>query len=252
MTTTSTEAGPRRNAATTSSTCPSRSRMTLAKHRPRRSRSRGADGRHGPEGGVGGAQRGAAMGDPQGWQEEAARDHEKHNVKEGDRYRRSSRRHQLMEAGERGAIVSQLSAAFGGAQDVTPAQDQPLPRPAPAAGTAGPWTHRRPVGSRCGVTGPASDRSSRSTSELSARVANLREHNPSICWAKLRGFSFSFPWTGDDPLARDPDVDESIHRRALLDGRVALMARGMAARKVQPEQGTPAAVRTSNRSPHRA
>jgi hypothetical protein len=107
-----------------------------------------------------------------------------------------------MDAGQRSEIVAKLSAAFGGARDVTPGEGQPLhvllanlempsgwtPSPTRALTVWGAWPSGRPdFYIDHGVRGP-DGQPPRSNSDAY------------LLGETWRAFSFQFPWRGDDPV----------------------------------------------------
>jgi hypothetical protein len=107
-----------------------------------------------------------------------------------------------MDVAQRTEIVEQLARAFGGAEDVTPGDGQPLhvllpnlelpdpwqPSPMRALVVFGSWPGERPLfyvaESVVGETGqpPQSN------------------HSAYLLGESWRDFSFAFPWSGNDPV----------------------------------------------------
>jgi hypothetical protein len=107
-----------------------------------------------------------------------------------------------MEAGERSDIVSRLSAAFGGAQDVTPAEDQPLHVLLPQLELPDPW-QPSPTRGLAIFRGWPSERPEFVVDE---RVIGENREPPRsnssvyLLGESWRGYSFTFSWKGDDPV----------------------------------------------------
>jgi hypothetical protein len=107
-----------------------------------------------------------------------------------------------MDAGKRSEIVSRLSAAFGGAQDMTPAEDQPLHVLLPQLELPDPW---KPSPTR-GLTVWRNWPNGRPEFVVDESVVGKngeppRSHSQVYLLGKSwRGFSFEFPWKGDDPV----------------------------------------------------
>jgi hypothetical protein len=108
-----------------------------------------------------------------------------------------------MDAESRQAIVAELGAAFGGAQDVSPSPDQPLhvllravrllppwqPSPARALAKFEGWPQSRPL------------------FWIDRAVVNVQGQPPQsnseqlVLGESWRQFSFNFPWPSDPPTA---------------------------------------------------
>jgi hypothetical protein len=107
-----------------------------------------------------------------------------------------------MEAGERSDIVSRLSTAFGGAQDVTPAVDQPLHVLLPQLELPDPW---KPSPTRALAMWPNWP-AERPQFVIDERVVGENGEPPRssnlvyLLGEGWRSFSFSFGWKGDDPV----------------------------------------------------
>ena len=107
-----------------------------------------------------------------------------------------------MEAGDRKVLVQRLAVAFGEAVDVTPAEGQPPHILLPSLELPEPW---RPSLTRAltvweGWPG-ARPEFAIDESVVGETGAPPRSHHPvyllDMTW---RGFSFTFAWSGDDPV----------------------------------------------------
>jgi len=103
---------------------------------------------------------------------------------------------------QREAIVRRLAAAFGSARDVTPAPGQPLHVLLPQIVLPGPWTpspsRALTIWSEWPQGRPAFYIDGAVTGETDAPPRNP---NPTYLLGETwNGFSFSFAWSGDDPV----------------------------------------------------
>jgi hypothetical protein len=107
-----------------------------------------------------------------------------------------------MDAGERDEVVSRLSTAFGGAQDATPAEDQPLHVLLPRLELPDPWKPSPTRGLAVWRNWP----DERPEFVIDEGVVGENGEPPRsnnqmyLLGESWRSFSFSFPWKGDDPV----------------------------------------------------
>ena len=107
-----------------------------------------------------------------------------------------------MDAGERSDIVSRLSTAFGGAQDVTPAEDQPLHVLLPQLELPDPGTPTPTRGLTVWRNWPAD----RPQFVIDEGVVGENGDPPRsndqmyLLGESWRSFSFNFNWNGTDPV----------------------------------------------------
>ena len=107
-----------------------------------------------------------------------------------------------MEDAAREALVAQLAETFGAAVDVTPAPDQPLHVLLPAVDLPSPW---RPAQTRV-LTIWNGWPTTRPDFYIDMTVVGEAGAPPRSCSEAYllgqtwRAFSFTFDWTGDDPV----------------------------------------------------
>ena len=107
-----------------------------------------------------------------------------------------------MDEATRKEIVSRLATAFGQAQDATPADDQPLHVLLPALELPEPWTPSPTRGLSIWRNWPTE----RPEFVIDESVAGegggapRSHHSVYLLGEAWRGYSFSFPWEGDDPV----------------------------------------------------
>jgi hypothetical protein len=107
-----------------------------------------------------------------------------------------------MDAGERRDILSRLSAAFGGAQDVTPAEYQPMYVLLPQLELPDPWKPSPTRGLAVWRNWP-SERPEFVVDEgvVGENGEPPRSNNSVYLLGEAwRGYSFTFAWRGDDPV----------------------------------------------------
>jgi hypothetical protein len=107
-----------------------------------------------------------------------------------------------MEAVERARLVEVLGVAFGGAEDLTPAPDQPPHILLPQLELPDPW---RPSPTRALTiwAGWPGERPTFLVDEAAVGENGEppRSHHQTLALGEAwRGFSFAFPWSGDDPV----------------------------------------------------
>ena len=107
-----------------------------------------------------------------------------------------------MHAADREALVTGLAVSFGGAVDVTPAEGQPAHILLPSLELPDPW---RPSPTRA-LTVWQDWPTSRPQLVVDLNVVGENGQPPRsnsdvyLLGQTWRGFSFSFPWSGDDPV----------------------------------------------------
>jgi hypothetical protein len=107
-----------------------------------------------------------------------------------------------MEDSVRTDIISRLFTAFGGAKDVTPAQDQPLHVLLPTLELPDPWTPSPTRGLSVWRNWP-NERPEFAIDETVTGENNEPPRSNSSAYLlgeTWRNYSFSFPWAGDDPV----------------------------------------------------
>ena len=107
-----------------------------------------------------------------------------------------------MEQGDRELIVRALAEAFGKAVDVTPGDGAVLHILLPSVELPDPWTpsltRALTVFEDWPTTRPLFFVDEQVTGEKDEPPRN--HHSKYLVGESWRGFSFSFPWTGDDPV----------------------------------------------------
>lgn len=107
-----------------------------------------------------------------------------------------------MDTGERSDIVSRLSAAFGGAQDVTPAEDQPLHVLLSQLELPAPWKPSPTRGLAVWRNWPSERPEFMIDEDVVGENGDPPRSNNSVylLGESWRGYSFTFPWKGNDPV----------------------------------------------------
>ena len=108
-----------------------------------------------------------------------------------------------MDAAEREQITAKLGAAFGGARDVTPVETQPLHVLLESLDLPSEWTPNPTRVLTIWDGWPANKPAFYVEPSVSGPNGRVPQ-NPSdtyLLGETWRTFSFSFPWSGDDPVA---------------------------------------------------